>query len=277
MVRVLCVLSGVVLAAVLAVGQQDAIEQRIHKLRSLPDDARAVETKKLVLEIRALPNRSAGLGLSLQLSNFATEGDFGRDTLHEVAVSIVDAIQQSSPRSDEAFAELARLVHYERVDLTLDDPRFRKAMGELDARDKVRQDADFALKDLSGKEWDLKKLQGKIVLVNFWATWCPPCRKEMPDLQALSKRFTDKGLVILAISDEEEATVRPFIAAQKYTYPILVNPGGVVNKRFLIGGIPQSLVYDRSGNLVAQSSDMRTMGQFLEMLKQAGLNSEADR
>ena len=65
--------------------------------------------------------------------------------------------------------------------------------------------------------------------------------------------------------------VRPFIAAQKYTCPILLDPGGAINKRFLVQGIPKSLVYDRTGKLVAQSPDMRTMTQFLEMLKRAGL------
>ena len=93
----------------------------------------------------------------------------------------------------------------------------------------------------------------------------------MPDLETLHHRFSDKGLVILAISDEDDAKVRPFIAAQKYTYPILLDPAGAVNKRFLIQGIPKTLVFDRNGKLVAQSSDMRTLGQFLEMLKQAGL------
>ena len=137
--------------------------------------------------------------------------------------------------------------------------------------DKTRQQASFTLKDL-GKEWDLKQLRGQVVLVNFWATWCPPCRKEMPDLETLHHKFADKGLVILAISDEEGSKVQPFIAEQKYTYPVLLDPGGAVNKRFLIQGIPKTVVYDRSGKLVAQSSDMRTMGQFREMLKRAGLN-----
>lgn len=92
-------------------------------------------------------------------------------------------------------------------------------------------------------------------------------------LNALCHRFADQCLVILAISDEDESKVRPFIAAQKYRYPILLDPGTVVGKRFLIGGIPKSLVYNRAGKLVAQLSDMRTKGQFQEMLKAAGLQA----
>ena len=76
-----------------------------------------METRKLALEIRALPNAKAKLGLAISLSNFATEGDFGRDTLHDVAVSITDTIREKSAPCADFFAELARLVHYEGVDL----------------------------------------------------------------------------------------------------------------------------------------------------------------
>jgi thiol-disulfide isomerase/thioredoxin len=109
------------------------------------------------------------------------------------------------------------------------------------------------------------------VLVNFWATWCPPCRKEMPDLQALSQRFAGQGLVILSISDEDAATVKPYIAEHKITYPVLLDPGRKVNDSFHLQGIPKSFVYNRDGKLVAQSIDMRTPGQFLQMLKTAGI------
>ncbi|HUI43423.1 MAG TPA: TlpA disulfide reductase family protein, partial [Terriglobia bacterium] len=106
---------------------------------------------------------------------------------------------------------------------------------------------------------------------NFWATWCPPCRKEMPDLETLYNRFKDQGFVILAISDEDSSKVQPFIADHHVTYPVLLDPGRKVNGLFEIEGIPKSFVYDREGKLVAQSIDMRTQKQFLEMLSQAGL------
>ena len=109
------------------------------------------------------------------------------------------------------------------------------------------------------------------MLVNFWATWCPPCRKEMPDLEALYTRFKDQGFVILAISDEEAGKVQPFIAERKITYPVMLDPGRKVNELFQVEGIPKSFVYNREGKLVAQSIDMRTQGQFLQMLAQAGL------
>lgn len=247
-----------------------ALQARIGKLRSLADDNRAAETRKLALEIRAYPDAGDELALAVNLSHLATEG--GRlDTLREVAATIADAIHKVRAANDEAYDELARLVHYEGVNLRMDDPRFLNAIAGYEARDRVRGQSDFTLKDLNGKSWTLSRLRGHVVIVNFWATWCPPCRKEMPDLEALYKRFRGDGLVILAISDEDAAKVRPFIAEQKYTYPVLLDPGRLVNTRFQIEGIPVSLVYDRAGKLVAQSSDMRTMDRFLEMLRQAGL------
>jgi len=272
--RILCLL----LLGATAIAQKSEspapadIGTRIDRLRSLADDARAVETRKLALEIRALPKPAEELALAASLSNLATEGG-SLATLREVAATIADGIRKVPSASDQAYDELARLVHYEGVDLQMNDPRFQKALAGYEAKDRARQQSDFSLKDLDGKSWTLSRLRGNVVIVNFWATWCPPCRKEMPDLEALHKRFNGKGLVILAISDEEASKVRPFIAAQKYTYPILLDPGRLANTRFQIGGIPVSLVYDRNGKLVAQSSDMRTMDRFLEMLRRAGLGT----
>ena len=152
-----------------------------------------------------------------------------------------------------------------------DSPQFTAAMSRLEADDKARSQADFTLTDLTGTRWTLRALQGKVVLVNFWATWCPPCRKEIPDLEALYTRFQDRGLVILAISDEEPGKVAPFIAGHNITYPVLLDPGRKVNESFRVDGIPKSFLYDRSSKMVAQAIDMRTRRQFLEMLRQAGL------
>jgi peroxiredoxin len=157
------------------------------------------------------------------------------------------------------------------MQVLLDAPAYKAAMAKLAADDQGRQQANFTLTDLQGKTWELKNLRGKVVLVNFWATWCPPCRKEMPDLEVLYQRFSGQGLVILAISDEDQAKVVPFISNHKISYPVLLDPGRKVNELFQVDGLPKSLVYDREGKLVAQSMDMRTRNQFLQMLGSAGL------
>jgi peroxiredoxin len=163
------------------------------------------------------------------------------------------------------YVELAKLVRYEHMQASLEAPVFAVAMAKLDADDKKREDADFTLQDLKGEAWTLKDQHGKVVLVNFWATWCPPCRKEMPDLQSLYKKYKDKGLVVLAISDEDLAKVRPFIAEQDIKYPVLLDPGRQVAKLYNVDGLPQSFVYDRNGKLVAHSIDIRTKRQFQQM------------
>jgi peroxiredoxin len=259
--------------------KEKAIADQIRKLRSLPDDVRAKTTKQLALEIRELPSSVNKLNLASGLANYSTEGDFGRDTLQEVTTTLAQALREQPPAMSGAdpaypYVQLAMLVRYEKMSGSSDDPQFATAMKRLEADDAAREHADFTLTDLKGKSWTLQSLHGKVVLVNFWATWCPPCRKEMPDLDTLYRKFKDRGLVVLAISDEEIAKVKPFLAERNLSFPILLDPGRKINELFRIDGIPKTFIYNREGKLAAQSIDMRTQKQFLEMLSRAGLETK---
>ncbi|HMB84695.1 MAG TPA: TlpA disulfide reductase family protein [Terriglobales bacterium] len=265
------------------------LADQIHGLRALADDVRAGTTKDLALKIRKLPPNENKLRLAVNLAGLSTEGDFGHNALQEVATTLAETLRErpvpwAKPKSSDAggkaarepaypYLELATLVRYEHVESSLnnDDEQFRAAMARLEADDRKREHPEFTLKDLSGKTWTFAELRDKVVLVNFWATWCPPCRKEIPDLETLYGRFGSKGLVVLGISDEEAAKVEPFIREHKVSFPVLLDPGRKVNEIFVVEGIPKSFVYDREGKLVAQSIDMRTQKQFLEMLGKAGL------
>ena len=267
------------------------IADQIRGLRGLADDVRVETTRDLALRIRKLPATKNKLRLALGLAGRSTEGDFGHSTLQEVATTLADALREqpvpwqedTSPdtagntgaraarRPADEYYELATLVRYEHVEASVDDAQFAAAMKELEAEDKKREHPQFTLNDLTGKSWTFSDLRGKVVLVNFWATWCPPCRKEIPDLETLYERFQSKGFVILAISDEELAKVQPFMQERKVTFPVLLDPERKVNDLFIVSGIPKSFVYDREGKFVAQSIDMRTQKQFLEMLAKAGL------
>jgi peroxiredoxin len=281
--------------------EEKPIAVQIHGLRALPDDVRATTTKDLALKIRSLPATENKMRLAVGLANLSTEGDFGHAALQEVATTLAETLRecplpwtQTTPEPinqakagassksalakrepADPYVELATLVRYEHVELltnfTNDDGQFHAALQQLANDDLKREHLDFSLKDLSGKTWTFSDLRGKVVLVNFWATWCPPCRKEMPDLETLYERFAPKGFVVLGISDEEAAKVEPFIGERKVTFPVLLDPGRKVNDLFMVEGIPKSFVYGRDGKLVTQSIDMRTQKQFLEMLSKAGL------
>ena len=257
--------------------QEKPLVQQLRGLRQLPDETRARVTKDLALAIRQLPISPNKLTLAYGLANLSTEGDFGHETLQEVATTLAAALREQPPAEKGSqpgmpYVELAELVRYEHVQASLDSPQFAAAMSKLAADDQRRANADFTLTGLEGKAWSLQDLHGKVVLVNFWATWCPPCRKEMPDLETLYQEFKDRGFLILAISDEDISKVKPFITEHHTTYPILLDPGSKVHELFQVEGIPKSFVYDRDGKLVAEAIDMRTRGQFLEMLARAGVH-----
>src|ERR1700687_2602643 len=234
------------------------LADQIHGLRSLADDVRAGTTKDLALKIRMLPATENKLRLAVNLAGLSTEGDFGHNTLQEVATTLAETLRErpvpwaESKDSDAGgkagvrepaypYLELATLVRYGQVEATTDlstaDGQFRAAMAQLESDDRKRQHPEFTLKDLSGKTWTFADLRGKVVLGNFWATWCPPCRKEMPDLETLYGRFRSQGLVVLGISDEEAAKVEPFIRERKVSFPVLLDPGRQGNDLFAVQGI----------------------------------------
>ncbi len=108
------------------------------------------------------------------------------------------------------------------------------------------------------------------MLVNIWATWCQPCRSEMPDLDSIYRRFKKDGFIVLAITEEEAYKAEQFVEENGLSYPILLDPDKNVHRQYIIEGLPRSFVYDRDGKLVAQAIDMRTKKQFLDMLQLAG-------
>lgn len=255
------------------------IAKSIANLRSLADDIRPRATRMLAGQIRALPPSANKLTLAYELANLSTEGDQGQDTIQDVATTLSEALRQhpvpdANGKVAEQYMELASLVKYEGAKVSLDNLQFRTAIRKLQLEDLRREHVKFSLTGLDGQQWTLQELRGKVVLVNFWATWCPPCRKEIPDLNTLYKQFKDKGFVVLAISDEQPQTVRSFLSKHKVSYPILMDPQDKVHKEFGVDGIPKSYLYDRDGNLVAEAMDARTKQQFLSMLQKVGLTPQ---
>lgn len=118
---------------------------------------------------------------------------------------------------------------------------------------KVRLKAqDFKLKDLDGNEVALSNFKGKKVFLNFWATWCPPCKAEMPDIEKLYGETKDSDLVILAIDmGENKETVKSFIVENGYNFRILLDTNQEVARKYNISSMPTSFFIDKEGYIRA--------------------------
>ncbi len=112
---------------------------------------------------------------------------------------------------------------------------------------------DFTLEDMDGELHSLSGLRGNYVLVNFWATWCPPCRKEMPSLEYLYQQYKDRGFRVLAVNQWEDSDhVFSYMGELNVfpEFPILFDPESKVSEQYGVRGLPTSFIVDPDGNLV---------------------------
>ncbi len=133
---------------------------------------------------------------------------------------------------------------------------------------------DFNLKDLKGESVELVKLRGKVVLLNFWATWCGPCRIEMPQIDRLQKEFKDRGLVALGISDEEPSRAREFLARHRISFPTLSDPEQTVAQNYQVDVIPTVLIINREGKIVYHGRGVSREDTLRNALLEAGLGRQ---
>lgn len=110
----------------------------------------------------------------------------------------------------------------------------------------------WALRDLSGKAVTSDEFKGKVVILDFWATWCPPCRAEIPGFVDLYKRYAEKGLVIVGVSLDQNgpAAVTPFVQKFAMNYPVVMGDGQIVKAFGGIEALPTTFVIDRTGKVV---------------------------
>jgi peroxiredoxin len=128
------------------------------------------------------------------------------------------------------------------------------AMRELDLVKPSRAKAaeDFTLPALDGGTFRLADQRGKVVLVNFWATWCPPCLEEMPAMERLWRKHKDAGFVLVAVSvDTDPKKVAPFVTEYKLTFPIALDPKMSVAERYGVRALPSSFILGKDGGLAA--------------------------
>ena len=115
---------------------------------------------------------------------------------------------------------------------------------------------DFRLSDLNGDTVRLSDFRGNVVLLNFWATWCYPCRTEMPSMNAVYQDYRGKEFVVLAIASDAQGkeVVSPFVEEYDLTFPVLLDPQDVVGRRLQISGIPTSYLLDKHGRIAGVES-----------------------
>jgi peroxiredoxin len=131
---------------------------------------------------------------------------------------------------------------------TATDPT--KALG-LQAPEEVVEAPGFSLPDLTGKKIQLRELRGKLVLLNFFATWCGPCRDEMPGMERLFRIHRDNGFVVVAINVQESAkTVRPFVQQLKLSFPTVLDAEASVSREYGVRALPVTFLIGRDGNIL---------------------------
>jgi thiol-disulfide isomerase/thioredoxin len=137
---------------------------------------------------------------------------------------------------------------------------------------------DFTLKDLDGKNVSLSQYKGKVVLINFWATWCDPCYIEIPWLIEIQQKYADKGFTILGIALDEEgkSVVAPFVAKERFdvggqklpmSYPILLGDDAVADKFGGLLGYPTSILISRDGKIIKRVTGILTYDEISKAIE----------
>ena len=129
---------------------------------------------------------------------------------------------------------------------------------------------NFVLTTSSGKEIELQKLSGKVVVVNFWATWCGPCRAEIPGMLEVYAKYKEKGLEIVGISLDQSGwrVINPFVERMNITYPVVWDRGEVAQAYGGIQAIPTTFIIDREGNVVKRHMGYLSREAFEQVLQQ---------
>ena len=131
---------------------------------------------------------------------------------------------------------------------------------------------DFTLADLSGAEVSLASYKGQVVLLNFWATWCGPCKLEMPTLQQYSTDYRAQGLAVVGVdAGEPRADVQTFATGQHLSFPILPDEKSTVTDLYRVSALPTTFIIDRQGMIVRQKMGMMNQAEVDGYLAEVGL------
>jgi thiol-disulfide isomerase/thioredoxin len=138
-----------------------------------------------------------------------------------------------------------------------------------------RPASELEVTDIQGKPVTLSSYQGKLVLLDFWTTWCPPCRADAPALDKLYRKYGDKDLIIVGISvSEERAIVEKFLKEHPHSFPIVLTTGNDMPRQYQIGVFPTYIVIERDGTVASAAEGDQGFSELRKLLKKAGLEVE---
>ena len=128
---------------------------------------------------------------------------------------------------------------------------------------------DFSLKDVNGKEFTKADIEGRVVLLNFWATWCGPCKIEMPWFIDFQRKYKDQGFLVLAVSLDEEGweVIRPFAAELKPNFPILLGDDATAEEFGGVAALPTSFIIDKNGAIVTRHTGLVSKSEYADEIE----------